>query len=62
MNVLKIGILTPSTVFVPDYKRDLYDLYGVEGLLNLSTGKHPILNDNGKEAIFSVHILKCFVH
>lgn len=46
--MLKIGILTLYIVFLPDYKRDLYDLYGVEGLLNLSTGKHPILDDSEK--------------
>ncbi|XP_026521373.1 dnaJ homolog subfamily B member 6-like [Notechis scutatus] len=40
-------------VLSDDYKRDLYDLYGVEGLLNLSTGTGACPSSTGTPDLFT---------
>ncbi|XP_070592768.1 dnaJ homolog subfamily B member 6-like [Erythrolamprus reginae] len=40
-------------VLSDDYKRDLYDLYGVEGLLNLSTGTGECPSSTGTPDLFT---------
>lgn len=45
---LKMGLVSACSSFLPDYKRDLYDLYGIEGLMGTSTGKRLAPIDSSK--------------